>query len=128
MGMLFQEAVYTITSATFEKKKKKKYETVFGTFTYRDVPSDAFPLEIRLVQEGEYFYRIAEPEKALCDTLYIMPPAKNTTELASLLFDDLRIDDSELLKMDTEKIRFLSDRYRVTNMIKLATLLRRIKK
>ncbi|MEI3339485.1 MAG: hypothetical protein V8R80_05605 [Eubacterium sp.] len=98
MGMLFPEAVYTITSATFEKKKKKKYETVFGTFTYRDVPSDAFPLEIRLVQEGEYFYRIAEPEKALCDTLYIMPPAKNTTELASLLFDDLRIDDSELLK------------------------------
>lgn len=126
-GMI-PEAVYTITSATFEKKKKKKYETVFGTFTYRDVPSDAFPLEIRLVQEGEYFYRIAEPEKALCDTLYIMPPAKNTTELASLLFDDLRIDDSELLKMDTEKIRFLSDRYRVTNMIKLATLLRRIKK
>lgn len=126
-GMI-PEAVYTITSATFEKKKKKKYETVFGTFTYRDVPSDAFPLEIRLVQEGEYFYRIAEPEKALCDTLYIMPPAKNTTELASLLFDDLRIDDSELLKMDTEKIRFLSDRYRVTNMIKLASLLRRIKK
>ena len=126
-GMI-PEAVYTITSATFEKKKKKKYETVFGTFTYRDVPSDAFPLEIRLVQEGEYFYRIAEPEKALCDTLYIMPPAKNTTELASLLFDDLRIDDSELLKMDPEKIRFLSDRSRVTNMIKLATLLRRIKK
>ena len=126
-GMI-PEAVYTITSATFEKKKKKKYETVFGTFTYRDVPSDAFPLEIRLVQEGEYFYRIAEPEKALCDTLYIMPPAKNTTELASLLFDDLRIDDSELLKMDTEKIRFLSDRYRVTNMIKLETILRRIKK
>lgn len=126
-GMI-PEAVYTITSATFEKKKKKKYETVFGTFTYRDVPSDAFPLEIRLVQEGEYFYRIAEPEKALCDTLYIMPPAKNTTELASLLLDNLRIDESELLKMDTEKIRFLSDRYRVTNMIKLATLLRRIQK
>ena len=48
----FSEAVYTVTSATFEKKKKKKYETVFGTFTYRNVPSEAFPLGIRLIQEG----------------------------------------------------------------------------
>lgn len=29
---LISETVYTVTSATFEKKKKKKYETVFGTF------------------------------------------------------------------------------------------------
>ena len=35
-GMI-PEAVYTVTSATFEKKKKKKFETAFGTFTYRDV-------------------------------------------------------------------------------------------
>ena len=49
---LISEAVYTVTSATFEKKKKKKYETVFGTFTYRNVPSEAFPLGIRLIQEG----------------------------------------------------------------------------
>lgn len=49
---LIPEAVYTVTSATFEKKKKKKYETVFGTFTYRNVPSEAFPLGIRLIQEG----------------------------------------------------------------------------
>ena len=63
-GMI-PEAVYTVTSATFEKKKKKKFETAFGTFTYRDVPSEAFPLGIRLLQEGDYFYRIAEVEKAL---------------------------------------------------------------
>ena len=63
-GMI-PEAVYTVTCAAFEKKKKKKYETSFGTFTYQDVPSAVFPLEIRLVQEGDYFYRIAEPEKAL---------------------------------------------------------------
>lgn len=33
-GMI-PEAVYTVTSATFVKKKK--FETAFGTFTYRDV-------------------------------------------------------------------------------------------
>lgn len=125
-GMI-PEAVYTITSATFEKKKKKKYETAFGTFTYRDVPSAAFPLNIRLIQEGNYFYRIAEPEKALCDQLYTMPPAKNIKLLAELLFDDLRIEETELLKLEIEKIVFLSDRYHSTNIKKLITLLKRIK-
>ena len=88
---LIPEAVYAVTCATFEKKKKKKYETPFGTFTYRDVPSEAFPLGIRLVQEGDYFYRIAEPEKALCDQLYTMPPVPNTQELFRLLTEDLRL-------------------------------------
>lgn len=125
-GMI-PEAVYTITSATFEKRKKKKYETAFGTFTYRDVPSAAFPLNIRLIQEGSYFYRIAEPEKALCDQLYTMPPAKNIKLLAELLFDDLRIEETELLKLEIEKIFFLSDRYHSTNIKKLITLLKRIK-
>lgn len=125
-GMI-PEAVYTITSATFEKRKKKKYETAFGTFTYRDVPSAAFPLNIRLIQEGSYFYRIAEPEKALCDQLYTIPPAKNIKLLAELLFDDLRIEETELLKLEIEKIVFLSDRYHSTNIKKLITLLKRIK-
>ena len=52
---LIPEAVYAVTCATFEKKKKKKYETPFGTFTYRDVPSEAFPLGLRLVQEVRLF-------------------------------------------------------------------------
>ena len=123
---LLPEAVYTITCATFEKKKKKKYETVFGTFTYRDVPSAAFPLELRLMQEGNYFYRIASPEKALCDKLYTMPPASNTKELAVMLSDDLRIEELEIRKLDIVKIEMLSQRYHSTNVKKLATLMRRI--
>lgn len=126
-GMI-PEAVYTITNATFEKKKKKKYETSFGTFTYRDVPSDAFPLALRLVREGEYFYRIAEPEKALCDKLYTMPPAANTNILAESLIGDLRIEETELRKLDAEKVAFISQHYHSTNTKKLVTLLRRIQK
>ena len=125
-GMI-PEAVYTITSATFEKRKKKKYETAFGTFTYRDVPSAAFPLNIRLIQEGSYFYRIAEPEKALCDQLYTMPPAKNIKLLSELLFDDLRIEETELLKLEIEKIVFLSDRYHSTNIKKLISMIRKMR-
>ena len=124
---LIPEAVYTVTSATFDKKKKKKYETYFGTFTYCDIPTTAFPLGINLIQDGDYFYRIAEPEKALCDKLYIMPPVPNIRELEILLTDDLRIDKDEILKLNVEKLHFLSERYKSGNVRRLGKLIRRYK-
>ena len=123
---LIPESVYTFTSATFEKKKKKKYKTAFGEFSYRDVPSEAFPMFVDLKHEGDYWYRIASPEKALCDELYIMRPVKNTKELASLIFEDLRIDEVELRKVNRESIAELCGKYHATNIKKLCTLLRRL--
>lgn len=123
---LIPEAVYTITCATFEKKKKKKYETIFGTFTYRDIPSEAFPLELTIMQEKEYFYRIAEPEKALCDKLYTMHPVANCKELYALLTEDLRIEEAELYKLDSDKVAFLAEHYYSANVRKMAALLRRM--
>lgn len=125
---LIPETVYTITCATFEKKKKKRYETMFGTFIYRDVPSEAFPLELRVVQEKEYFYRIAEPEKALCDKLYTMHPAANGRELFALLTEDLRIEETELCKLDADKVSVLAEHYHSGNVKKMASLLRRMKR
>ena len=124
-GMI-PEAIYTVTSATFEKKKKKKFETVFGTFTYRDIPSDAFPLGNRLLQEGDYFYRIAEVEKALCDQLYTVSPLPNTKELFLHLTENLRIEESELKKLDTIKVCEYSAVYHSTNIKKLCSLLGRL--
>ena len=123
---LIPEAVYTVTSATFEKKKKKRYETSFGTFTYCDVPAEAFPLELILVQEGDYFYRIASPEKAVCDKLYTMSPTANIKELYTLLADDLRIDMDALKKLDQSKLALLSGKYHSTNVKKLCSLIRRL--
>lgn len=125
---LIPEAVYTVTCATFEKKKKKRYETLFGTFTYRDVPFAAFPLELVLMQEDDYFYRIANPVKALCDKLYTMPPVDNAAEFADLLFDDLRIEESALSELDADRTEMLWERYHSTNVKRLAAMLRRIRK
>ncbi len=122
------EAVYAFTCATFEKKKKKKYDTPFGTFIYQDVPSAAFPLELRLIREGDYFYRIASPEKALCDQLCIMPPVANARAMAELLTEDLRMEEGQLLKLDIEVISGLSEHYHSTNVRRLAALLRRMKR
>lgn len=123
---LIPEMVRVVTCASFEKKKKKKYETPFGIFTYRDVPSEVFACYTELKREGDYWYRIASPEKALCDKLYTMRPVRNTKELFAMLFDDLRIDISELQKLDRAVIEELSEKYHATNIRKLCILFRRI--
>ena len=43
---------------------------MFGVFTYRDVPIEAYSEEILLKEENVYSFQIATPEKALCDKLY----------------------------------------------------------
>lgn len=121
---LIPENVYTFTSAAFDKKKKKNYQTFFGNYTYRDVPAEIYPLGIRYIREGDYLYQIASPEKALCDKLYICPPVKNKKELNALLFEDLRIDEEEFEKLDKDALLFLAERYRNTNLKILCKLLR----
>lgn len=125
MHGLIPEAVYTFTSATFDKKKKKQYETPFGLFTYRDVPQDVFPYGVKVCEEGDYIYYIATPEKALCDKLYTMKPVKNMREIETLLFQDLRIDELEFLKMNYEDIMELAEMYHSKNVILLSNYVRR---
>jgi predicted transcriptional regulator of viral defense system len=89
---LIPETVVTFTSATYEKKKAKRYETPFGTYTYRDVPSEAYPVGVVLYSEQGYGFQIASPEKALCDQLYKTSPVGSRLELEQLLYEDFRID------------------------------------
>ena len=120
---IIPEAVYTVTSATFEKKKRKIFKTPFGTFSYQDVPSSVFHLNLRVEREGDYFYRIAEPEKALCDKLFSLPTAKNARDFEILLFENLRIDEHELWKLNTGTIENLSRQYRSRNIRRLSLFL-----
>lgn len=124
---LIPERVTTITSATFNKKKKKQYNTDFGFFTYRDVPLLVYPEEIILKEENGYSYQIATPEKALCDKLYIISPLNNYSNLENILFNDLRIDKEEFDKLDNNKIEILSKLYHSTNIELLARYIRRNK-
>jgi predicted transcriptional regulator of viral defense system len=120
---LIPEKVAAITCATFEKRKKRTYSTNFGRFTYQDVPSRAFPLGLTTLQEGDYFYRIACPEKALCDQLYKSASVRSVRALKELLFADLRIDETQLARFDAEKIRAYAEAYRCTNIRLLGTYL-----
>ena len=88
---LIPEAVYEFTSATTEKKKKKSFNNRFGTFSYRDVPVDAYPYGINIIEESGYSFMIASKEKALCDNLYELPPVKNLKELVQLTLSKIEL-------------------------------------
>ena len=122
---LIPERVSTITCATCDKKKKKEYNTDFGTFTYRDVPVLAYPEEIILKEENNYSYQIATPEKALCDKLYTLSPIKNMSELENVLYNDLRIDIDELNKFNVQDLEEISNSYHSTNVDLLYRYMRR---
>ncbi len=114
---LIPEAVYrTYTSATFQKNKKKQYMNHFGVFMYQDVPDRVYPKGILLHEENGYSYQIATPEKAFCDKLYSLPPVRNLTELKTLLFDDLRIDETILRQLDKQQLSELMPLYQSTNL------------
>lgn len=124
---LIPEAVYAVTSATFEKRKKKQYNTAFGKFLYRDVPSRAFPFGLQIREEAGYSFRIATPEKALCDQVYAISPVANLRDMDKLLLEDLRIDTSDLRLLDCAFIEDVADLYASRNVSKLASYLRRLK-
>lgn len=123
---LIPEKVLVYTNATFDKKKKKRYDTFFGTYLYRDVPKEVYPLGIKLVEEDGYLYQIASPEKALCDKLYTLRPVKNTNEIENLLFSDLRIDREEIKKLVLDDIQKISGLYHSTNVSLLYKYLKKV--
>lgn len=113
---LIPERVNVVTSATFNKKKKKKYHNHFGDFIYRDVPELVYSLGITLVKEGNRFFQIAKPEKALCDKLYTLRPLRTIENLEYTLFEDLRIDYLALKDFDIKLLKEISGSYKSTNV------------
>ncbi len=124
---LIPEAVYTFTSASFDKKRRKVYETLFGTFTYRDIPSQAYPAGVIIAKEGTTPFLIASPEKALCDKLYELSPATSQKELLYLLFEDLRIDENEFSALSKNEIKSYATLYNTTNHKLLIKLMEKMK-
>ena len=122
---LIPEAVYMFTSATFDKKKIREQENHFGRFTYRDVPSEAYPFGIMVKEENGYVYQMATPEKALCDKLYTMPPVTSQKEIERMLFEDLRIYRTEFEKLNADEILQIGDMYHCNNLKYLMKYLRR---
>ena len=106
------EFVSTFTSATFGKKNNKIYHMKDSTFDYRSVPNEVFPMGILIMKNSkDISYKIASKEKALCDLLYSKYPVRSIKDLKTLLFEDMRIDENEFLKMNFEFIKEIAPLY-----------------
>ena len=106
------EFVSTFTSATFGKKNNKIYHMQGSTFDYRSVPDEVFPMGILIMKNSkDISYKIASKEKALCDLLYSKYPVRSIKDLKTLLFEDMRIDENDILKMNVEFIKEIAPLY-----------------
>ena len=106
------EVVSTFTSATFGKKNNKIYHMKDSTFDYKSVPDEVFPMGILIMKNSkDISYKIASKEKALCDLLYSKYPVRSIKDLKTLLFEDMRIDENEFLKMNVEFIKEIAPLY-----------------
>ena len=106
------EIVSTFTSATFGKKNNKIYHMKDSTFDYRSVPDEVFHMGVLIMKNSkDISYKIASKEKALCDLLYSKYPVRSIKDLKTLLFDDMRIDENEILKMNVEFIKEIAPLY-----------------
>ena len=110
------ERVYSYTCATTLRNHDKHISNQFGYYYYTDVPVSVFRFGVEIIIENGYSYMIAIPEKALCDLLYKKNPAKSYKDFLYLLFDDLRIDEDEIKKLNIEYIRELCPKYNKKNL------------
>ena len=120
---LIPEHVEHITSATFKKGKKKRYDTPIGSFFYQDVPARAYPHGVRLVGEGEGRFLMASPEKALCDSLYRISNVRSLKAMETLLFEDLRVDEELFAGLDHGEVRTLAGYYQTVTLRTFARML-----
>jgi len=51
---LIRERVYLFKNATFNKRRSKVFKTMFGKFSYRDIPKEAYPYGVNTIMYDEY--------------------------------------------------------------------------
>jgi hypothetical protein len=110
---LIPERVEAVTSVT--TGRARRFATPVGLFIYRQIPPAAFPVGIDQVQlEGNRFFLMAVPEKALADKIQDDRGTGilNQDDMRRYLLQNLRIDAESLEKLNTETLTILAERYR----------------
>ena len=93
---------------------------------YRDVPKSVFPYGVQTIYSNGYSYKMATPEKALCDFLYIENyKLESENDFPKFLFEDLRIDEEEFEKLDFEFIVKIAPLYKKKNLYYLVNYIKR---
>lgn len=120
---LIPESVYAVRSMTL--KRSRDFENSIGRFDYTQCPSDYYSIGIRQIDEKDYTFLIATPEKALCDLIAYTPKLKPRfiSSMREYLEEDLRLDMEQFYKMDVEIFKECAEvgkkKTEINNIIKI---------
>ncbi len=120
-GMI-PERVEEVTSVTF--KRTQIFKTPIARFSYAHRSLLSYPVGLIRRQISEYqSYLMASPEKALIDLLIVRRGQVSTiVELKEILFDDFRIEEDDLQKLNLSVMKKINDSYRhstITHLIRM---------
>lgn len=124
---IIPERAETVTSVT--SGRSRTFSTPVGTFSYRMIPMEAFRTGMDQVElDGERFFLIAIPEKALADRVVAERGAAITSqkELHEYLLTSLRVDESSLKSLEPVRLEEISRHYRSRRVKLLADLIGRM--
>ncbi len=126
---LIPERVYSVTSAT--SYRSWEYSTEIGKFSYTKISSKVYSLGLEWKYDNrDGGYLIATPEKALYDKIYKDTRVKKLEkdEIFDYLENDLRIQWSELKKLDTTLMWKISMAYSSSLLQKITAAIAKRKK
>ncbi len=119
---LIPESVYTISNVSLNKSKH--FSTPLGEFSYQRVPQKTLFLQVERIQgQGNRCFFVAQPLKALCDTLYCAK--KNWTSFVDAC-TDLRIDDEDFPVLTGADIDELMENYRNKRIQRFLVSMKRV--
>lgn len=97
---LIPDAVYVHQSMTV--KHSRSFQTPIGSYDYKYISREAFPVGVQSIHKGDYAFLIASPEKALCDLIANSPKVnlRYMKDVEIYLEQDIRMDMDEFYKMD----------------------------
>lgn len=124
---LIPERVEAMTSVT--TKRPRAFDTPVGSFIYRQAPRRSFHLGMDRVEVSDIAFLIAVPERALADKIRDDRgfPLRSLADAERYLFDDLRIDREEFVRMAPDVLGTLAEACCSRKVAVCASLLRKMR-
>ncbi|NLC09748.1 MAG: hypothetical protein GX782_07275 [Gammaproteobacteria bacterium] len=97
---LIPERVVEVTSVC--TGRGREFENALGRFSYTKIPQQLFPLGITIEAVGNQHFWLANPTKAVCDTVLLTRHLRafGKASMQDFLLEDLRMDEEILRDFD----------------------------
>ena len=107
---VISERTKVVTCAT-HGRRTEFVDTPLGLFTYTDMPEASYDCGVERHEEAGEEFLMANPEKAVCDKLYLAKPTTSFSELERMLFGELGFDDERTMALDSALVDEYADRF-----------------